>query len=108
VNFLAIYIVEAHAVDEWPVGDPLIITQPVSTVERCGVARTFVNSYNLQVPMLVDGISNDFSETWAAWPVRFYVVKGKKLLFKGQPDKLNTYDSIPKMLEGFLEQLLQS
>jgi len=102
-NFLAIYIVEAHSVDEWPVGDPLVVTQPISTVERCGVARTFAKSYNLKVPMLVDGISNEFSETWAAWPVRFYVVHENKLVFKARPDHVNTYDSIPRMLDEFLE-----
>jgi len=98
-----VYIVEAHAVDEWPVGDPLVVTQPISTVERCGVARSFYNAYQLQVPMLVDGISNEFSENWAAWPVRFYVVHNKKLVFKAQPDHLNTYDSIPKRIDAFLE-----
>lgn len=39
--FLSVYIVEAHAIDEWPVGDPLKITQPISTAERVGVARKF-------------------------------------------------------------------
>jgi len=102
VNFLTVYIVEAHAIDEWPVGDPLKISQPVSTSERCGIARAFIQDYNLQVPMLVDNIDNEFSKSWAAWPVRFYVVHNNKLVFKAQPDHKNTYDSIPVKLDEFL------
>jgi len=103
VNFLAVYIVEAHAIDEWPVGDPLKITQPISTAERRVLARSFVKSYNLQVPMLVDDISNNFSTEWSAWPVRFYVVNDTRLVFKAHPDHKNTYDSIPKRLDEFLQ-----
>jgi len=79
VNFLTVYIVEAHAQDEWPVGDPLKISQPISTIERCGVGRSFVKEYNYQLPMLIDLIDNNFSEDWAAWPIRFYVIEGKKV-----------------------------
>lgn len=104
VDFLTVYIVEAHAIDEWPVGDPLKITQPISTIERCGLARSFAQSYNLQVPMLVDDIDNNFSEDWASWPVRFYVVHNNTLVFKAHPDHKNTYDSIPVRLDEFLEK----
>lgn len=114
INFLALYIVEAHAVDEWPVGDPLVVTQPRTIAERCGVARAFVDEYKLRLPMVVDQIDNDFSEQYAGWPVRFYVVQRQqhddnwKLLFKAQPDDKNTYDSVPKQLDNFLAELTQS
>jgi len=102
VNFLTVYIVEAHAIDEWPVGDPLKITQPLSLPERVGVAREFVREYDYKIPLLVDQMDNNFSEQYAAWPIRFYVLEGKKLVFKAQPDHNNTYDSIPPMLHKFL------
>jgi len=110
VNFLMVYIVEAHAVDEWPVGDPLKITQPISTIERCGVARAFCRAYDLKVPMIVDTISNEFSETFAAWPIRFYVLneRGRRLVYKAQPDHKNTYDSIPPSLDKFLSVYLEN
>jgi len=104
-DIVTVYIVEAHAMDEWPVGDPLKITQPLSTAERCGLARSFTKSYELKVPMLVDCIDNNFSTDWAAWPVRFFVVQDKKLIFKAQPDHKNTYDSIPVQLDTFLSKL---
>jgi len=111
IKFLAVYIVEAHAIDEWPVGDPLKITQPRTISERCGVARAFIDEYNLKMPMVVDQIDNNFSEQYAGWPVRFYVVQRNedeqdwKLVFKGQPDHVNTYDSVPKQLDLFLSGL---
>jgi len=104
VNFLTVYIVEAHACDEWPVGDPLKVTQPLSTLERCGVARAFAKDYNYQLPLLVDHIDNNFSETFAAWPIRFYVIEGRKLVFKAQPDHNNTFDSVIPMLDNFLSR----
>jgi len=102
-NFLTIYIVEAHAVNEWPVGDPLKICQPLTTIERCGVARAFVNEYSYQIPMLVDLIDNNFVENWSAWPIRFYVIEDRrKLVYKAHPDEKNTYDSIPIALHDFI------
>jgi len=106
VQFLTIYIVEAHAIDEWPVGDPLKITQPLSLPERIGVAREFVREYSYRIPMLVDNIDNSFSEQFAAWPIRFYVLEENQLVFKAQPDHKNTYDSIPQMLNSFLDRYL--
>jgi len=113
ISFLAIYIVEAHAIDEWPVGDPLKVTQPKTIAERCGVARAFVSEYDLKLPMVVDQLDNNFSDTFAGWPVRFYVVQRDdrsedqwKLVFKAQPDHKNTYDSVPKQLDSFLSTVI--
>jgi len=117
ISFLAIYIVEAHAIDEWPVGDPLKVTQPKTIAERCGVARAFMSEYKLKLPMVVDQLDNNFSNKFAGWPVRFYVVQREntidsgresnwKLVFKAQPDHKNTYDSVPKQLDSYLAQLL--
>jgi hypothetical protein len=33
-DFLVCYIAEAHAADEWPVGDPLVANQPKALSER--------------------------------------------------------------------------
>lgn len=111
IQFLSVYIVEAHAIDEWPVGDPLKVVQPRTIAERCGVARAFVGEYKLRVPMVVDQLDNNFSEQFAGWPVRFYVVRKEeekwKLLFKAQPDEKNTYDSVPKQLDSFLTSVLE-
>jgi len=105
VNFLVIYIAEAHAVDEWPVGDPLQIMQPRSTGERVAIASKFKKDYNFLLPMLVDTVDNAYEQMYSAWPIRFYVIQNNKILFKAHPDELNTYDSIPPKLHIILENL---
>lgn len=53
--------------------------------------------------MVVDTITNEFSETFAAWPIRFYLIeKGRTLVYKAQPDHKMTYDSIPPALDKIL------
>jgi len=105
VNFLVVYVAEAHAADEWPVGDPLKIMQPRTTMERAAIATKFKNDYDFLLPMLVDTVDNNFEQTYSAWPIRFYVVQNYRVLFKAYPDKLNTYDSIPPQLDEILLKL---
>lgn len=107
-TFAAVYIVEAHAVDEWPVGDKLQIKQPNTDVERCSIARAFAKQYELRMPMLVDNIDNHFNESFAAWPIRFFVIRNGILSYIAQPDLHNTYDSILPELREFLMRLCRS
>lgn len=110
-DFVVVYITEAHAQDEWPIGDPLQINQPLTDAERVGVARQFAADYEIQIPVLVDSVTNQFEQAYAAWPIRFYVLEdcsdnlgqnGVKLVYKAQPDHNQTYDSIIPELEAFL------
>jgi len=103
--FAALYIVEAHAVDEWPVGDVLQIKQPVTDDERCSIARSFIKQYELRMPTLVDTISNSFNTAFAAWPIRFYVIQDGLMRYIAQPDTHNTYDAILPELRQFLTRL---
>jgi len=83
---VAVYITEAHASDEWPVGPSIsFCRQPQSLKERCELAQKFVNTRLYRVPMLVDTIENDFQKAFAAWPFRFFIVKGDKIVHKAEP-----------------------
>jgi len=86
IDFLAVYITEAHAKDEWPAGKSSTCTQPTTNQERMDLAKALLDSRKLSIPMLVDPIENGFEKAFAAWPIRFYVVHGGKVLFKSQPD----------------------
>jgi hypothetical protein len=50
-----VYISEAHARDEWPVGDPIIIDQPKTLSKRLEIANgfrdffDFPNDFNIVV-----------------------------------------------------------
>lgn len=84
--FTAVYIVEAHAADEWPVGARLSFTKQTRSVqERTDLAKSFCDRFDLDFPMLIDTMTNQFMEAFASWPFRFYVVKGGKVLFKAMP-----------------------
>jgi len=106
VNFLVVYIAEAHAVDEWPVGDPLKILQPKTTAERAAIASKFKRDYRFRLPMLVDTVDNCYEQMYSAWPIRFYVAQHNKIIFKAYPDALNTYDSIPPQLDALFRSFV--
>jgi len=82
--FVAVYITEAHASDEWPVGERVSFTpQPTSIEQRCRLARGLCNGDDL--PMLVDNMSNTFESEFAAWPFRFFVVRHRKMALIAHP-----------------------
>lgn len=93
VHFTGVYIAEAHAVDEWPISSsranaqrgPVHIKQATSNAERCQAARTFVQDFDFQVPMLVDTIENEFDRSYAPWPLRFYVFRRGKVEYIAEP-----------------------
>jgi len=62
VRFLVVYIAEAHASDEWPVGSlTSVTTQPKNLAHRCDLA-TVVHEDLLhsEVEVVVDDMSNSF------------------------------------------------
>lgn len=110
-----VYIVEAHAADEWPAGARTsVICQPKTLDERREAAAQFVLDRKILVPVLVDGMDNAFERAYAAWPFRFYVVAsaassgppGLACLFKAQPhgdagyDWADLYDFLDEQLQG--------
>jgi hypothetical protein len=42
INFLTVYILEAHADDTWPIGSDVVYKQTHTTEERSCVARDFI------------------------------------------------------------------
>jgi hypothetical protein len=88
ISLLAIYIAEAHARDEWPVGKTIsCVDQPTTLSQRLENARQFQKNFNIQMPMLVDSMENTFHTTYGSWPFRFYVIHHGKLVLKAEPDQ---------------------
>lgn len=86
VDFVTVYITEAHARNEWPTGSKVsFCDQPTTTEERLTLAKSLVESKQVSVPMLVDTLDNTFESTFCPWPVRFYVLHGGRVAFKAQP-----------------------
>ena len=90
MRFLVVYIAEAHASDEWPVGKlTSVTTQPKNLAHRRDLA-TVVHEDLLhsEVEVVVDDMSNSFQKTMACWPIRMFVVNPITgvMEFKAQPD----------------------
>jgi hypothetical protein len=92
VQCLAIYISEAHAVDEWPIGSKVApFEQPKTLEERLALANRFKTDFNFEIPTLVDSMdkSKCFEDIYGAWPEQFFAIDRKGLLvFKGYPTEL--------------------
>ena len=73
-----IYIAEAHASDIWPIasaryahdGIAVDVKAPTTTAERCAIARRFKTDYRVTLPILVDGVDDDFEQAMSPWPVQ--------------------------------------
>ena len=79
INFVTIYICEAHASDEWPIRNKkeLCIKQAKTNKERLNIARNFQKNFNFEIPLYVDDINNNFMNEYSVWPVRAYIIDGK-------------------------------
>jgi len=86
IDFLVVYIMEAHACDEWPLGTKTVIPQHKSTENRIQVAKGFKQTYNWTIPLVVDPISNEFNQAFSAWPERLFVVQDLKVTYIAQPE----------------------
>lgn len=81
-----VYIAEAHASDEWPLGGLCSQQQPRSTAERVSVAQARLSELGITTgPTLVDTAEEIFSKTYAAWPIRWFWLHGRIITSIAQP-----------------------
>ena len=82
VDMVTVYIEEAHASDEWPIGSRICYVQPKCDADRISIANDFIKSTGYRLPLLIDPVSldNPFSKVYSPWPIRFYVIDGRKKL----------------------------
>lgn len=111
MQFVSVYIAEAHADDEWPISTrkELRIHQHQTLQERVKSAA-FMRSYlSWNWPMLVDSVEqNAFMTRFQAWPLRLFVVQGPehKLVWNMDPkpdDGLWNCREIEAVLDDQLE-----
>ncbi|MDP2645756.1 MAG: hypothetical protein Q8P24_12520 [Desulfobacterales bacterium] len=84
VEFLTIYITEAHPDDGWRslgnIDVGIAVKQPTTDDERTAVAATCQKELDLQMPMLVDSIDNDVEEKYISRPMRLFLVDANGVL----------------------------
>lgn len=107
ICFLAIYIAEAHARDQWPVGKTIsCVDQPTTLEQRLKYAREFRDNFHFIMPMLVDNMENNFHLTYGSWPFRFYIIYENRLIIKAQPDEQDFSYKI-NQIDSWLEKFYQ-
>jgi len=84
VDFVAVYVSEAHARDGWRLYSDVCFDAPTTLAERVAIARRHAARLHGGVPLVVDGIDNAAEAAFSAWPERLYVVDADgRIGFKG-------------------------
>lgn len=88
VDFVAVYVREAHPTDGWAltfnekVG--IAVAQPKAFEERLTVANTCCTSLKTTIPMVVDEIDDRIGIAYSGMPDRLYVVDSSgRVAYKG-------------------------
>ena len=105
VDFVTVYIREAHPTDEWQVpaneADSVCYAQPRTLADRLAIAKDFTGRFSWALPMVVDPMENPAERAYAAWPERLYVVgRDGRIAHKGAmgPDGFD-----PEGVEAWLQ-----
>jgi hypothetical protein len=90
VQFLLIYIREAHATDGWQVPanerDGVLLPSAKSLEEKEDHADACVRKLDIRFPTLVDNMKNETELAYHGWPDRLYLVgKDGTIQFKSAP-----------------------
>lgn len=87
-----IYITEAHAQNEWPIGSRLRYNQPRQTQERSNIVNEYIRDTQMNIPLLIDPVcehdstlNNPFETIYAPWPIRYYIIYQNKLTYIANP-----------------------
>lgn len=105
-----VYILEAHPLDAWQdednQKDKIAITSAKTEAERCATAETCVTKLSIEIPPLVDDLSNSTETAYTGWPDRLYVIGSDgRVAYKSLP---GPYGFKPAEVEAALKQLLPS
>jgi hypothetical protein len=88
VQFLAIYVREAHPTDGWQMLSNdragIVFRQPTNRQERVGVAEKCCTSLAMSMPLLVDDLDDRVGHAWSGMPDRLYVIdRAGRVAYKG-------------------------
>lgn len=105
MDFVTVYVKEAHPTDEWQMPENeeqgICYLQPRNTAERVAIANDFVKRYHYALPLVVDPFENPANAAYAAWPERAYIVGADgRIAYKGGTGPFN-FD--PEEVEAWLE-----
>jgi len=81
IDFLCVYIAEAHANDKWPLGRHVDIPSHKSFEDRVDSSDILINKYQFKIPVMYDTMTDEFDKNYAVWPERYYIIRDNKLVY---------------------------
>jgi hypothetical protein len=104
-DFLAIYIREAHPLDEWQMKSNLdqgvCYPQPQTLERRVAIANDFTTRFRFPLPMGVDEMNDAANRAYAGWPERIYIIdESGHIAYRGG---LGPFDYHPEEARAWLE-----
>jgi Iodothyronine deiodinase len=108
VAFYVVYILEAHPIDAWQdednQKDKIAVASARTEAERCAAAQTCVTKLSIEMPPLVDDLSNSTEKTYTGWPDRLYVIDREgRVTYKSLP---GPYGFKPGEVEATLKRIV--
>ena len=85
VQFLLVYIREAHPKDGWQKKGSSTVRDPKTLENRQAVGLQCTSSFNFQFPAVVDTMKDETNIQYAAWPERLYLIDPQgKIAYSGK------------------------
>jgi hypothetical protein len=108
VNFLVVYICEAHPIDGWQVtsnlDDGVEIESPRTDAERLAVASDCALNLEIGLPVVIDPIDNPLANAYGALPDRLYLIDSDgRVAYQGEEGPIGFK---PVDLDAAIEGLL--
>jgi hypothetical protein len=79
IKLFLIQIEEAHT-DKWPIGREYQPTNHRDFEDRVKRAQSFNEQHQVPYPILIDDWDNTYSNTFQAWPDKYYFVDEEKIV----------------------------
>jgi Iodothyronine deiodinase len=88
VEFLAVYVREAHPTDGWRVSSNdkagIRVVQPITIDERKAVATTCSGKLHMSMPLVVDDLHDTVGHLYSGMPDRLYLLDHEgRVAYKG-------------------------
>lgn len=101
---ITIYIKEAHACDQWKLGNRINIKQHQTSEDRVDATRLMMKEMNFRIPTIVDSIENGYEEAFAVWPEKFVIMNNNGIVeYQSKPE---TYGHSPTKFRELIELYL--
>jgi len=56
------------------------------------MGESLINEYKFAMPLYVDTMENVFEQTYAAWPLRAFIIDNERIVFMLEPKDPGYYD----------------